>query len=189
MASAQTHSRTLHCVSRCLVIIVLGFLFNPVSRAQNTPPAQHPEAPWAQDLNKYPGLPEELARLFETLRQTVQFPAPRTESRLLPLLPPSSISYMAIPNYGDAAADALKIFRQELQQSSVLRDWWAHGQLAESGPKFEDGLDKISQLHQYLGDEIVISAPMDGKDPDFLLVSEIRKPGLKQFLQLTAAQL
>ncbi len=188
MASAQTHSRTPHCFSKCLVIVVLGFLVNPISRAQDTPPVQHPEAPWAQDLNKYPGLPAELARLFEKLLQTVQFPAPRTESRLLPLLPPSTISYMAIPNYGDAAADALRIFHQELQQSSVLRDWWGHGQLAESGPKLEEGLDQISHLHQYLGDEIVISASMDGKEPAFLLVSEVRKPGLKQFLQQTTTQ-
>ena len=189
MASAQTLYRTAQSFSKCMAIAVLGFLLNPVLRAQDTPPAQHPDAPWAQDLNKYPGLPAELARLFEKLRQSVQCPDPRSASRLLPLLPPAPISYVAIPNYGDAASQVLKIFRQELQESSVLRDWWGHGQLAESGPKLEDALDKLSQLHQYLGDEIVISASMDGKEPAFLLVSEVRKPGLKQFLQQTATQL
>ncbi|HEX8872733.1 MAG TPA: hypothetical protein VF758_08210 [Candidatus Acidoferrum sp.] len=133
-------------------------------------------------------MPAELSRFFDALQQSIQFPAPRTESHLLPLLPQSTISYAAIPNYGDVAAQTLKAFRHERQESSVLRDWWEHGQLAATGPKIEDSLDVFSQLHQYLGDEIVLSAGKRGRESTFLLVSEIRKPGLKEFLQRVAAQ-
>jgi hypothetical protein len=142
--------------------------------------------PWTQDLNKFPGLPAELTHLLEKLQQNVQFPAPRSESRLLPLLPQSTISVFALPNYGDTLSQAIKTFRQELQESQVLRDWWEHGQTAANGPKLLDSLDKFSQLHQYLGNEILFSAAMNGEQPTFVLVSELRKPGLQQFLQSIA---
>jgi hypothetical protein len=150
----------------------------PVSQAP-----QEPEAPWTQELNKYPGLLEEFGRLFDKLQHDLQFPPPRSESRLLPLLPESTMSYAALPNYGDAAHQALNVFRKELQESSVLRDWWQHGELAAAGPKLEDSLEKFYQLSQYLGDEIVVSGAFEGREPNLLVVAEIRKPGLKKFLQ------
>jgi type IV pilus assembly protein PilA len=151
--------------------------------SQSQPAAPKSESPWTQDFNKYPGLLDELGHLVEKLQQNVQYPAPREGSHLLPLLPPATMSYVAFANYGDVTHQALAIFRQELQESAVLRDWWAHGKLAEGGPKLLDSLEKMYQLNQYLGDEIVISGAMDGQDPRFLVVAEIRKPGLKKFLQ------
>jgi hypothetical protein len=152
--------------------------------AQTTPEAQEPAAAAIQELNaKYPGLWAEFGRLLEKLQKNVQFPAVRGESRLLPLLPEATMSYGAIPNYGDAAHQTLKVFQQELQESKVLHDWWQHGEVATAGPKLEDGLEKFYQLSQYLGEEIVISGAMDGKEPKLLMVAEVRKPGLKKFLQ------
>jgi type IV pilus assembly protein PilA len=147
-------------------------------------PAGKPaEMPWTQDFAKYPGLLDELGHLLEKLQQDVQYPAPREASHLLPLLPPDTVSYAAIPNYGDVTRQTLAIFRQELQESSVLRAWWGHGKLAEGGPKIEEYFEKIYQLHEFLGDEIVISAAMEGQEPRFVVVAEVRKPGLKKFLQ------
>jgi hypothetical protein len=81
------------------------------------------------------------------------------------------------------------VFRQERQESAVLRDWWTHSRMAASGPKIEDVVDKFAQLHQFLGDEIVISAALDGTKPSFLMLAEVRNPGLKQFLQQQSEQL
>ena len=150
-------------------------------RRPQAPPSQTPVV--AQDLSAYPGLLPELGQLFARLQKNVQYPAPRKESRLLPLLPQSTIFFAAIPNYGDAAHQALQVFRQELQESSVLRDWWGHGDMATAGPKLEDSLEKFYQLHQYLGEEIVLSGSMEGRELDFLAFAEIRKPGLKKFLE------
>jgi type IV pilus assembly protein PilA len=147
------------------------------------PAGQNAEFPWTQDFTKYPGLLDELGRLVEKLQQNVQYPAPREASPLLPLLPPSTIFYAAFPNYGDVTHQTLTIFRQELQESAVLRDWWGHGKLVESGPKLLDSLEKISQLNEYLGDEIAVSGAMEGQEPRLLVVAEVRKPGLKKFLQ------
>lgn len=184
-SAPQARSYLLKCV---VTLALFGFLAS-TGCAQNTTKAQPPETSWAEDIKKYPGLPEELAQLFERLQRSVQFPAPRGESRLLPLLPQSTVAFAAIPNYGGAMEQALQMFRQELEQSAVLRDWWTHGQPATAGPKVVDALREFSELHQYLGDEIVISGSTDDKEPNFLLVSELRKPGLKPFLEQMAVRL
>ena len=118
-------------------MLAVIFLPSPACWSQNTAVSRDPQPPSTQDLNKYPGLSAEFARMFEQMQHTVQSPAPRSESHLLPPLPPTTIAYMAIPNYGGVASQTLKIFRQELQKSSVLRDWWQHSQIASSGPKVE----------------------------------------------------
>jgi hypothetical protein len=159
------------------------FLVGSSCRAQSKQASQQPELPWTQDFTKYPGLLDEFGRLIEKLQQNIRYPAAREQSRLLPLLPPTTMSYAAFPNYGEVTHQALTVFRQELQESSVLRDWWGHGKLAAGGPKLEDSLEKLYELHQYLGDEIVVSGAMDGQEPHLLVVTEIRKPGLKKFLQ------
>jgi len=176
------------CFLRCAIGIAAVLLVALGCRAQTAPRAS-PDMPWSKDLNTYPGLLSEFGKLVEKLEQNIQFPPGRSESRILPLLPESTMSYAAFSNYGDAAEQALKIFRQGLQESAVLRDWWQHGDLAADGPKLEDSLERFSRLHQYLGEEIVVAGLREGRDPSLLLVAEVRKPGLKKFLQETIAQL
>jgi len=140
-------------------------------------------APFAQNMNKYPGLFPAFGRLIEKIQHDVSFPSPRRESRLLPLLPESTVFYAAIPNYGDASHRALAIFQQELKQSAVLHDWW-YGEVAKGEPGPEPYLEQFYQFSQYLGDEIVVSGSTDGApDPRLLILAELRKPGLKEFLQ------
>lgn len=170
----------------CAVVFVLGA--SP-SFAQS-PGAAHTEAPWSKELEKYPGLLPEFVKLAGKLQQNVQFPASRSESRLLPLLPESTAYYAALPNYGDSAQQALAIFRQELKDSTVLHDWWTHGDLATSGPKIEEAIERFGQLHQFLGGEIVLSGSMDAehKDATLLVIAEIRKPGLDKILKQWVAE-
>lgn len=156
--------------------------------AQTVQPPQQSQVPWAPDENKYPGLVAEFGGLFSKL-QNSQFPAPRSESRLLPLLPPSTMFYGALPNYGEVASQVLDVLHQELQKSTVFRDWWQHGDMAAIGPKVEDALQKFSELHQYLGEEIIVSGAPEAQDPNLLIVAEVRKPGLKKVLQQMVAQL
>jgi type II secretory pathway pseudopilin PulG len=173
--------------ARCCYIVpsliaVVSLILVSTCASQTT--ARHqPEMPWSQDLNKYPGLPAEFAHLFEKLQRNVEFPPARSQSKLLPILPESTTYYAAFPNYGDAAHEALLIFRRELQQSEVLRDWWQHGELAAVGPPLEDFVEKFYEFSQYLGDEIVISGETGGTTPSLMLVAEVRKPGLKDFLR------
>src|SRR5258708_6386188 len=158
------------------------------SSRQKASPQQ--EMPWTQELNKYPGLLAEFAHLQAKMQQEVKCPATRGPSRLLPLLPESTVAYVALPNYGDTLHQALQIFHQELQESAVLRDWWQHVDDGATDPgasgakvKIEDALEKLYQFSQYLGDEIVLSTAMKDPDKNGLIMAEIRKPGLQAFLQ------
>ncbi len=183
MLKAETSQQRHFCLMNWVAAAATMLYLAPAVMAQTTAPAQ-PENPLVQEMAKYPGLMPEFSQLLEKLQHGVQLPPPRSESRLLPLLRESTVFYAAIPNYGDASHQALTIFQQELRQSSVLRAWWQHGELGTEGPKVEDSLEKLYQLCQFLGDEIVVSGAIDGRrNPSLLILAEVKKPGLKNFLQ------
>ncbi len=183
MRFAQILRLNQRYIFRCAAGIAAIFLAAPAYPQAKTSSEALADTPWSQEMNKYPGLLPELGNLVVKMRQEIQPPAPRSESRLLPLLPETTMSYAAISNYGDVTEQALKIFRQELQESAVLRDWYQHGGIAAAGPKIEESLEKFAQLQQYMGEEIVVSGSFEGSDPEILMVAEIRKPGLKKFLE------
>lgn len=186
----QTLRRSGNYFIKCVAIIAAIFLAGSACRGQNAGAKQQQSAEaLSKYLNEHPGLLPEFGRLIEKFQHDVQFPAPRGESHLLPLQPQAALFYAAFPNYGEVANQTLKIFRQEREESSVLRDWWTQGEMATVGPKLEDSLEKFYQLNQYLGEEIVASVEMMGKEPQLLLVAEARKPGLKKFLQQMLEQI
>ena len=165
------------------------FLFLPLACFSQSAVKPQPQIPFADDLKKYPGLPTELAHLVEALKNNVQLPPLRTESRLLPRLPMETTYYVAFPNYGETAHQTVETLRQELQASAVLRDWWQHGELSSTGPKLQDFLEKFYEVSQYLGDEIVVSGETGGisekgaASRKLLIVAELRKPGFKNALE------
>src|SRR4051812_19225799 len=174
---------------RRLAGLSIAILIAATCLAQSSKPAQPPQSTktpkeqWTRELAKNPELMTELGQLFEKLQNGVRLPSPRTESRLLPLLPNTTVFYFALPNYGDAAQQALNIFRSELRQSAVLREWWQHGEVAANGPKLEKSLEILQRFSQYLGDEIVISATLDRSAPSVLLIAPVTRQGLKPALQ------
>jgi len=167
----------------CHGMAVMAMIFSLTSAAASQAAATAPAANPFDDLKKYPGLLTELGQLLKKVRAEVELPAPRAQSRLLPLLPESTVFYAAFPNYGEASHQALGIFQQETKENAELRAWWQHLQSSADAPKLEDTLEKFYQLSQYLGDEIVVAGATEPKkDPSFLLLAEVRKPGLKDFL-------
>jgi hypothetical protein len=190
MAYAQSSEQRRHnYFIQCVTVAAMIFSLTSAAGAQ-AKPADHPDVALPQDLTKNPGLLPEFGQLLEKLQHEVQVPSARGQSRLLPLLPASTVFYAAFPNYGDASHQALAIFQREVQQSPVLRAWWEQGELAANGPKVEDALEKVYQFSQYLGDEIVVSgATEEGKTPSLLILAELRKPGLKDFIQQMAKEL
>jgi len=173
------------CLKRALITAML--LSSATFCAAQT--ATAPPNPFTQALSKYPGLLPEIGKLTERLKNGIQFPPDRNQSRLMPMLPDSTTCYVAFPNYGDAAHQALTIFQRELKESAVLRDWWRHGEMTADSSKIEDAIEKFYELSQYLGDEIVVSGDTGGSHKNFFMVAEVRKPGLKSFLQQQLQQL
>jgi len=174
----QRYGRMLQCSAFLGVIL----LCSAAGSAQTAPAKQTPETTAEQELAKNPQLVAELGRFMDKLRHELKFPPARSESHLLPLAPESTMVYAALPNYGAVMQQALLLFRQELEESQVLRDWWHHGDIAATGAKVEDAVEKIYQLSQYVGDEMVISGTWEDKKAHVLAVAEVRKPGLKPLL-------
>jgi type II secretory pathway pseudopilin PulG len=132
-------------------------------------------------------LMESLARLQDRLEQGVQLPAARTQSKLLPLLPPTTTACLSLPNLGDSIGQASEIFHQQLQQDPVLGEWW-QTKAGMASLFVDDALAKLQQFSGYLGDELMISVSGNGPAPSVLILAEVRKPGLQTFLQQTVKQ-
>lgn len=139
------------------------------------------EIAWSRNLDKHLALLAEFAHLENKL-QTVQMPGLRYQSRLLPDLPANTVLFASIPNLGDAVQEANKLFQQELQTSSVLNEWWQQSQSHRHGPDLNQIVEEIHALSQYLGDEIVFSIAMEGHEPSPLVIAEVKRPGLKDFI-------
>jgi hypothetical protein len=96
----QAREQLLRFLVNCAAMIAAVFLVASVCSAQ-APAGQTPDEQLSEFLNKHPGLLPEFGQL--RLQHNVQFPAPRPTSRVLPLLPESTMAYVAYPNYGEAA--------------------------------------------------------------------------------------
>jgi hypothetical protein len=157
---------------------------SPSSRTERPAPQTAPEANlgWLQDALANPELMAEVARLVEKLRNGVQYPAAWHRSAILPRLPEGTMFFAALPNYGEPAYQALQIFRQELKESPQLQDFLRKNQLEATEPKIEEAVEKFYEFSQFLGDEFVIEGRLKGQDPSGVLVAEIKKPGLREFL-------
>jgi hypothetical protein len=138
---------------------------------------------WLQDLLKDKELMADLTQLGEKLKTGIEYPAARSQSRILSRLPESTTLYVGFPNYGETMHQALQIFQQELQESAPLRAFLRKNKLDAEEPEIEKGIQKFYEFSQFLGDEVVITGKMQGQEPAILLVAEVKKPGVKEFLE------
>jgi hypothetical protein len=146
------------------------------------------EIAWSQDLDKHLKLLAEFAHLSNKL-DAVQLPGLRYQSQVLGTLPANTLLYAGIPNLGDAVQQANKLFQQELEESAVLRQWWQQAQSRKhEGPEFQDIVNYVHDLGQYLGDEIVFSFSLNGNRGEPLVVAQVQHDGLKQFIEQQAAR-
>jgi ferric-dicitrate binding protein FerR (iron transport regulator) len=160
------------------------------SAAMETVPLRE-EIAWSADVDRHLGLLSEMKVLRDRLR-TVPTPGLRFESRLLGLVPEDAVIFAAAPNYGQALAEAYRLFEERLQESAVLRDWWAQADPARhGGPDLATVIEKVRGFSGFLGDEIVLAAVDTGGPRRIvpLVLAEVRKPGLREFLEGELARL
>lgn len=142
------------------------------------------EIAWSQNLDKHLALLAQFAKLQNKFEQ-IPTPGLRYSSTILTHVPDDTIVYASIPNLGDALSEANRIFQDQLQQSPVLRDWWnKSGHHGEGDLTFEQMVNKVHTLSGYLGDEVALVAlPSQGGEPDALVMAEVKRQGLDQFLK------
>lgn len=143
---------------------------------------------WLQELLKNKELMAELDKLGQKLKDGVQYPAARNQSHILSRLPDSTVFYVALPNYGDTLHQAQQILHQELQDSAPLRDFLQKNKIDATESKIENGIQQFYEFSQFLGDELVVTGKMGGQEPAFILVAEVKKPGIKEFLEKMNAE-
>jgi|GEM_PF-120497 len=151
--------------------------------------AGDPDLAWLQELLKDKELMAELDKLGQKLKDGIQYPAARSQSHILSRLPDSTVFYVALPNYGDTLHQAQQIFHQELQDSAPLRDFLQKNKLDAMESKIENGVQQFYEFSQFLGDELIITGKMGDQEPAFMLVAEVRKPGIKEFLEKMNAEI
>jgi type IV pilus assembly protein PilA len=138
---------------------------------------------WMNDALHNRKLMAEVSQLIEKLRDGLQVPPARSQSRILPRLDDSTLFYLALPNYGDTVHQALRIFQDQLKVSPELRAFIEKHRLEKTEANFESGLQKFYEFSQFLGDEVVLTGKLKGKEPNGVLMAEIKKPGLREFLE------
>lgn len=148
-----------------------------------------PDLAWLQEALKNPDLLAAVGHIQERLEKELQYPPPLNQSRILPRLGDATVFYAALPNFGQQVHQAQQIFQEELHASPALQDFLRKNKLNEAEPKFEEGLQKFYEFSQYLGEELVITGGLKGKEPTGVLIAEVRKPGLKAFLEKIALDL
>ncbi len=144
------------------------------------------EIAWSQDLDKHLALLAQFAALQKKFEQ-IPMPGLRYTSDILGRLPANTVVYGSMPNVGEALNEANRIFQDQLQQSAVLREWWQKGHHQGDGMTFDQIVDKVHALSQYLGEEVVLvgtSGPHEGGPPNVAFVAPVRDAnGLRTFLQ------
>ncbi len=156
------------------------------SAAKKAAPAKtqpDPDMAWLEEAAKNPEFMNAVNHLTERLANELQYPASRTQSRILPRLSDATGFYVAFPNYGQTLHQAQQIFQEELRNSPAMQDFLRKNKLDKDEPKFEAAMQKLYDLSEYLGDEVVLTGSFKGKEPSGVMIAEIRKPGLKAFLE------
>ncbi len=136
---------------------------------------------WSPDREKYVGMMAELANVAHSIAQ-IPLPRPRYTSDLLARVPANTVFYVSIPNLGEFLEQANGIFQDQLKQSPELQEWWTKGQKRNPG-QLNEFVDKIHNVSQYLGDEVVFVGWGQGNRPDIAMVADVTKSGLEDELK------
>ncbi len=144
------------------------------------------EIGWSRDLDQHLALLGEMKALREKWA-SIRMPGLRYESRLLGLLPESTVVFASLPNYGQALGDAHRLFEERLQQSAVLRDWWKKADpVQHGGPSLATVIEKVRTFSDFLGEEVAFAAVAEGggaRGPRPFLLAELRRSGLREFIE------
>jgi hypothetical protein len=136
---------------------------------------------WSRDSARYVNLLAELSGIQKKL-EAMPSPGLRYEPKLLKYVPGDAVLYAAMPNIGATVAEANRLLRERVQDNEVLRTWWEE---QNTGAKVDDVLQRIQTISGYLGDEVVmsISGDWDGNYTPPMIIAEVRRPGLRNYLE------
>jgi len=125
---------------------------------------------WSQNAAQYLAMLGDLAAIQKQIDQ-IPSPGLRYTSNLLNRVPPASVVVASIPNLSQTLAQATQIFDDRAAQSASFAAWW-NGTRAQS---IRQAVDHARAVSNYLGDEILLAAPLNGPA---IVLAEVRQAGL-----------
>lgn len=154
---------------------------NEFTTTQNLAPEPvSAQVAWSPNRDQYIEL---LAQLSTLQHRIEQIPLPqRYGSDLLDRMPGDTQLYVSIPNLGDFVSQAKGIFEDQLKQSPVLQQWWSSGNQDKTA-EMDALVNKLHDLSQYLGDEMVVVALKQQKGNGFAVVADVQRSGLADLLK------
>ena len=151
--------------------------------------AGDPDLAWLQELLKNKELMAELDKLGQKLKDGIQYPAARSQSHILSRLPDSTVFYVALPNYGDTLHRPSRYFTRNCRIARHCVTFCRRTSSTRWNPRLKTGIEQFYEFSQFLGDELIITGKMGDQEPAFMLVAEVRKPGIKEFLEKMNAEI
>ncbi|HEX4964233.1 MAG TPA: FecR domain-containing protein [Thermoanaerobaculia bacterium] len=133
------------------------------------------EIAWSRNAKQYQDLLAELTALGKDIDARVERPGLRYSTRLLDLAPEGTTIYIALPNLSKSLTQTQQILDQKIAESPSLAGWWAET-LGSTGSeaKFHDMIQRLGDLGQSLGDEVVIAMNAgDGAHGEPVLLAEV----------------
>lgn len=142
---------------------------------------------WSRESTRYMALLGEFSTIQKQL-ESMPSPGLRHDPALLKYIGRGTVLYAAIPNLGPTVTQAQLLFNERLQQSEVLKTWWAE---QKDGDKLQAMVDKLRTFSSYLGDEIVLTVNGDsqGNYSGPMILAAVKKPGLDAFLNTEFGQI
>jgi hypothetical protein len=139
------------------------------------------EISWSRNYDQYLALLKQFVAVKGKLAQ-VQLPGLRYGSRLIDSVPEGTNIYVSLPNLGRAIADLQRIVTDQARQSPELQQW-----MQSQMPEFEKMTARLTNLGDYIGDEVVF-ASQSCQGFCGVLMAEVTRPGLREYIDSEIAK-
>src|SRR5262252_5668456 len=134
------------------------------------------EVAWSRNAAHYTQVLDALTSLRKELNAVAK-PGVRNSTRLVNMMPQTTVMYAAIPNLAASIAESNRIIEERIQQNPALRDWFANRPGAHSAG-LNQAISTIKDFGDQLGEEIAVGAGMNdqGQPTQPLVLAELKSP-------------
>ena len=132
------------------------------------------EVAWSRNAARYVQVLDALTSLRKELN-AVSKPGVRNSTRLLDMMPQTTVMYAAFPNLAASIAESNRIIEERIQQNPALHDWFANRPGAH-GPGMNQAIATIKDFGDQLGEEIAVGAGMNdsGQPTEPIVLAELK---------------
>jgi hypothetical protein len=152
------------------------------------------EVAWSRNAQRYSQMVTSLSALRKEVNEKAPRPGVRYNTRFLNLLPEGTVLYAALPNLATTLSESNRIMQERIKQNAALRDWWEkeNASSAKDRANASQIMERVREFGEYLGEEIVVSAQMNGQgEPgDVIVLGELKNSAdFRPFLEKQIAEL